>query len=72
METKLCYQLVITLTKFVISKVFFFNQNTRNSKIFLLAMKKKKPFKRARDGSLTVQLLRHDAYCPIKLMSYKC
>ena len=41
METKLCYQLVITLTKFVISKVFFFNQNTRNSKIFLLAMKKK-------------------------------
>ena len=33
----------------------FFNQNTRNSEIFLLAVKKKKPFKRARDG----------AYCPI-------
>ena len=32
----------------------FFNQNTRNSEIFLLAVKKK-PFKRARDG----------AYCPI-------
>ena len=36
----------------------FFNQNTRNSEIFLLAVKKK-PFKRARDG----------AYCPITYAS---
>ena len=29
----------------------FLNQNTRNSEIFLLAVKKKKPYKRARDGA---------------------
>ena len=34
---------------------YFLNQNTRNSKFCLLAVKKKKPFKCARDG----------AYCPI-------
>ena len=33
--------LIITLTKFVIIKALFLNQNTRKSKIFLLAMKKK-------------------------------
>ena len=33
---------------------------------FVLPTVKKKPFKRARDGA-SVQLLRHDAYCPIKL-----
>ena len=32
--------LIITLTKFVIYKGLFLNQNTRNSKIFLLAVKK--------------------------------
>ena len=37
---------------FVICNILgsFFNQNTRNSEIFLLAVKKKKTFKRARDG----------------------
>ena len=48
-------QLIITLTKFVIYEALFFNQKTINSEFFLLAVKKKKPFKRARDG----------AYCPI-------
>ena len=45
---------------------YFLNQNKRNSKFGFLAVKKKKPFKRARDGA-TVQLLRHDEYCPVKL-----
>ena len=34
---------------------YFLNQNARNSNFVLLAVKKKKPFKRARDG----------AHCPI-------
>ena len=34
---------------------YFLNQNTRNSKFCFASSKKKKPFKRARDG----------AYCPI-------
>ena len=34
---------------------YVLKQNTRNSKFVLLTVKKKKPFKRARDG----------AYCPI-------
>ena len=38
---KFCYQLTITLTKFVIYKALLVNQNTRNSKILLLAVKKK-------------------------------
>ena len=44
---------------------YLLNQNTRNSEIFIASNEKKKPFKRARDGAL--QLLTHDAYCPIKL-----
>ena len=43
----------------------FFNQSTRNSEIFFASSEKKKPFKHARDQAQTVQLLRHDAYCPI-------
>ena len=51
---------------FVICNILgsFFNQNTRNSEIFLLAVKKKKHLS-ARVMAGTVQLLRHDAYCPI-------
>ena len=41
----------------------FFNQNTRNSEIFLLAVKKS--HLSARVMARTVQLLRHDTYCPI-------
>ena len=48
-----CYQLIITLTKFVIYKALFLNQNKRNSNFF--ASSEKKPFKRTRDG----------VYCPI-------
>ena len=44
----------------------FLNQNTRNSKIFLLAVKKKSHLSE-RVMARTVQLLRHDAHCPIKL-----
>ena len=48
---------------------FFFNQNTRNSEIFLLPVKKS--HLSARVMARTVQLLRHDAYCPIKVIPLK-
>ena len=59
--TKFFYQLIITITNFVIYQAFL-NQNSRNSEIFLLAVKKK-PFKCARAMARTVQLLRLDMYC---------
>ena len=37
---------------------YFLNQNARNSKFCFASSKKKKPFKRARDG----------AYCPIETL----
>ena len=54
-------------TKFVIYKaLFFFRSKHKKSKIiFLLAVKKS--HLSARVMRRTVQLLRHDAYCPIKL-----
>ena len=45
---------------------YFLNQNTRNSK-FCFACSEKKSHLSARVMARTVQLLRHDAYCPIKL-----
>ena len=45
---------------------YFVNQNTRNSK-FCFASSEKKSYLSARVMARTVQLLRHDAYCPIKL-----
>ena len=42
----------------------FLNQSTRNSGSFLLAVKKKSPF-RACLIARTVQLLRHDTHGPI-------
>ena len=45
---------------------YFLNQNTRNSK-FCFASSEKKNHLSARMMARTVQLLRHDAYCPIKL-----
>ena len=42
------------------------NQNTRNSK-FCFASGEKKSHLRARVMARTVQLLKHDPYCPIKL-----
>ena len=45
---------------------YFLNQNTRNSK-FCFASSEKKSHLSARVMARTVQLLRHDAYCPIKL-----
>ena len=44
-------------------KALFLNQNTRNFKIFRLAVKKS--HLSARVMARTVQLLRHDALCPI-------
>ena len=44
---------------------YFLNQNTRNSK-FCFASSEKKSHLSARVMARTVQLLRHDAYCPIK------
>ena len=52
-DTKFCYQLIITLTKFVIYRALFKSKH-KKFQDFSLAMKKK-PFKRAHDG----------AYCPI-------
>ena len=63
-DTKFCYQLIITLTKFVIYEVLFFNQKTINCEFFLLAVKKKSHLSE-RVMARAVQLLRHDAYCPI-------
>ena len=44
---------------------YFLNQNTRNSK-FCFASSEKKSHLCARVMARTVQLLRHDAHCPIK------
>ena len=63
-DTKFRYQLIITLTKFV-KKGPFFYQHTRNSKFFCWQWKKKAILACAM--AHTVQLLRHNAYCPIKL-----
>ena len=60
---KFCYQLIITLTKFMIYKALF-KIKTQEIPRLLLAVKKK-IFKRARLAR-TVQLLRHDAYRFIK------
>ena len=45
---------------------YFLNQNTRNSK-FCFASNEKKSYLSATVMAGTVQLRRHDAYCPIKL-----
>ena len=45
---------------------YFLNQNARNSK-FCFASSEKKSHLSARVMARTVRLLRHDAYCPIKL-----
>ena len=45
---------------------YFLNQSTRNSK-FCFASSEKKSHLSAGVMARTVQLLRHDAYCPIKL-----
>ena len=49
-----------------ICDINFLNQNTKNSK-FCFASSEKKSHLSARVMARTVQLLRHDAYCPIKL-----
>ena len=45
-------------------KGYLLNQNTRNSEIFI-ASSETKIYLSARVMARTVQLLRHDAYCPI-------
>ena len=64
-DAKTCYQLIITLTKFVIYKALF-KIKTQEIPRFLLAVKKKSHLS-ARVMARTVQLLRHDEYRPIKL-----
>ena len=59
----------MTIAKFVIFFMPFLNQSTRNSKSFLPAVKKKVLLELACMIARTVQLLRHDAYCPI-ILSY--
>ena len=44
---------------------YFLNQNARNSKFCFASSEKKKCHLSARVMARTVQLLRHDAYCPI-------
>ena len=48
---------------------YFLNQNIRNSK-FCFASSEKKSHLSPRVMVRTVQLLRHDAYCPIKVARY--
>ena len=58
--------LIITLTKFVTYEAPFSIKTQEIPRFFLLAVTKKKAiFKRARVMTRTVQLLRHDAFCPI-------
>ena len=45
---------------------YFLNQNTRNLK-FCFASSEKKSHLSTRVMMRTIQLLRHDVYCPIKL-----
>ena len=45
---------------------YFLNQNTRNSK-FCFASSEKKSYLSMHVMACTVQLLRHDTYCPIKM-----
>ena len=54
-DTKFCYQLIITLTKFVIYKALFLKSKHKIFQDLFFASSEKRTFKRARDG----------AYCPI-------
>ena len=49
-HTKFCYQLIMTGRKFVHFR-FFKIKTLESLRVFLQADKKKKPFKRARDGA---------------------
>ena len=52
----------------ILGSFFLFKSKHKKFRDFLASSEKKKPFKRALDGAYyTVQLLKHDAYCPIKL-----
>ena len=62
---KICYQLIITLTKFVIYKALF-KIKTQEIARFVFASNEKNSHLSARMMAYTVQLLRHDMYCPIK------
>ena len=64
-DTKFCYQLIITLTKIVIYKALFNIKTEEIPRFFFISSEKKKPLS-ARLMARTAQLLRHDAYCPIK------
>ena len=55
----------MTLTKFVMYEALFLIKAQEIPRFFFASSEKKKPFKHARDQAQTVQLLRHDAYCPI-------
>ena len=61
---KFCYQLIITLTKFVIYRALFKSKHKKFQDFF--ASYEKKSHLSAHMMARTVQLLRHDAYCPIK------
>ena len=60
---KFCYQLIISITKFVILRLFS-NQNTRNFESFF-ASSEKKPFKRMHVMVRTVHYL--DMTCTVLL-----
>ena len=64
-NTKFCYQFIITITKFVIFEVSFKLKHKKSGAFF--AGSEEKPFKSVHAMVRTVQLLRHDAYCPIAL-----
>ena len=62
---KYCYQLIITLKKFVIYRALFKSKHKKFQEFFA-SNEKKSPLS-THVMARTVQLLRHDAYCPIKL-----
>ena len=64
-DVKFCYQLIITLTKFVIYKALF-KIKTQEIPRFVFASNVRNSHLSARMMTRTVQLLRHDMYCPIK------
>ena len=65
---KFCYQLIITLTKFVIYNALFFFFNSKQKKFhFFFASGEKKNHLSARVMERTVQLVKQDVSCPIKL-----
>ena len=64
-DTKFCYQLIITLPKFVIYKALFLKKSKHKKFQHLFLPAVKKGHLSEHMMARTIQLLRHDAYCSI-------